>query len=243
MKSFLTESNKFFNSKSIETFSDFCKKYKNNDYISTNDRKKLKSIGIDFENLQNKVLDCIKYFKKQDIKLLHDLLYYVIDDVECVSKFSYIWFSIKCEIEYDINYEIVVSLDEQNLPSKDHIKLDDDALSLINAIIENIYNKIGIKIDELSFRKKDYFYNYLLNEIKNANIDKIKLTPIINIDFKFNNYNYNSNNLIKYLKDEIISRYFDQIKLKKNNINISSYPIYDYDNLEKVLDGINIKIY
>lgn len=228
MKSFSEDPNNFFNS-NIETFDSFCKKYKKNNYISINDKKKLKSIGVDFEGLQNKVLDCINFFKKQDLDLLHDLLYYVIDDVDSVNKFGNIWFSIKYEVDYNIDDEIRVS------------KLDDE-LSIISSIGEHIYDKLNVKIDQLNYRKdKDFLDRYSLEKLKKTNINKIKLSPVINIDFYFKkNKDNKTNSLVNYLRDEIINRYFDQIKVEPNNIHIFDYPKYDY---EYNVESTTIKIY
>lgn len=225
MKSFSEHPNNFFNS-NIDKFNDFCIKYKNHNYISTNDKKKLKSIGVDFEKLQNKVLDCINYFKKQDIDLLNDLLYYVIDDIDFVTRFGNIWFSIKVSLLSSGYEEIVISLDANDLPSKNHVKIDSE-YSIISKIVECIYYKINNEFDRLKHKKnKDIYDKYSLENLKKEDINKIILYPVINIDFNFKKDNLENNKLIFYLKDEIISRYFNQIKIEKNNINILLYNNY-----------------
>lgn len=143
----------------IDNFKSFFKKFKKSRYISTKDRKRLSDGDVssdDFVEIQTKLFNAIELLKQIDIQDIKDLM--VNADLEAPALIHNInvWFSLNIEPGKETtsksgggsnifgtldSFNIVVSKDSRNLPSKEHLVLDDNIDELTESLIDLIENK------------------------------------------------------------------------------------------------------
>jgi len=214
----------------IDKFKAAMKRYKENDYLSKTNKKRIKEAGLNhFSKIEKNLKDCLDFFKKQNVENLNDIL---LDSTDNFSDISFI------EISNGLKATGKFPLDPIE------IKLKDNLTDNLESIISELDRNFEIKLTRYSeLKEEDWWYRYMLRSVKNKDIyEKIILHPIISLNFKYNkdiddDYDYQLqkdkySKTTKLLQDsirdeEVIERYLDSIgypNLKfTTNYNFDSY--------------------
>jgi hypothetical protein len=192
----------------------------------------------EFMKIQSDVDKCFNFFEKNDLDVLREILTYE-HDMPPGAADGFIWFSIDANVGSLDRINIVASLDDKDLPSKEHKKLC-NKLDVTEAIIERIDDGLNAKFDHYKKRQEEeklsktgykdtVWTSYMLKDLKKIKPYKVNISPVISIQFKLDfgeydddYYNYNSErnvykrdsierhkNILK--GDEVIGRYLRAI--------------------------------
>jgi len=200
-------------------------KYKNSDYLSKTNFKKMKEIGIEnsFPRIYKNVKNCIDFFNKQNKDLLEDILIEIKHDFYC--DFINANFYLKVKNEYPLSDSNI------NITT-------DDIKELTDLVIKDLDNNINNKIKK-SKEEKGYWAKYTIRKLKDYDLDKLKIYPCLKLKLKFpeiDSYSQEdrkkvSDNYYKVrdvLQDEIIPRYLNYIGYnQKFDLFATSIDYYD----------------
>ena len=224
-----------------DLYNPFIDRYRKTGYISTTNIKRMDNMGItydEFMKIQSDVDKCFNFFEKNDLDVLREILTYE-HDMPPGAADGFIWFSIDANVGSLDRINIVASLDDKDLPSKEHKKLC-NKLDVTEAIIERIDDGLNAKFDHYKKRQEEeklsktgykdtVWTSYMLKDLKKIKPYKVNISPVISIQFKLDfgeydddYYNYNSErnvykrdsierhkNILK--GDEVIGRYLRAI--------------------------------
>jgi len=213
-----------------DIYKSFIDRYRKTDYISKTNMKRMYKMGIGpevFKKLENDINKCYTFFKKNDIDILKEILQYAEDDSPVSVISGFVWFSINSKSKprsyFSLdNTNIIISEDNNGLPSRDHKRLS-NRLDILNNIIESI-DKVRTKsIEHWTKRKEDdsvkrpgFVDPYITMGLKGMEesdpYEVITINPQISLDFEFQlrqigdvnddeYYNYNGPNYTKRRDD------------------------------------------
>lgn len=248
---------KRFEELDLDKYKNFLDKYQKTGYISTTSIKKLKEWGLDikdFSHIENQVVRSLDFFRSGDKDLFFDYFMDIKDKYPDIS--SYFYYSLdvtpKSAVKWSSSldkFNIVVSMDGNNLPSKDFTKIDTNT-SVIDKVISGIE---GARQKEIEKRKEqmDSFMkrrpgadddwvkgSYLRakseNFIENCTISTIiNLQVFLHLDDYDHYYNLGEDeweSYDKYLK-ELRKTVVDDIEVSLNDVLKSYFYAIGYHNL------------
>jgi hypothetical protein len=142
----------------LDKYKNFLDKYQKTGYISTSSIKKLKEWGLDikdFSHVENQVVKSLDFFRDGDVHLFNDYFMEVKDKYPDIS--SYFYYSLDVTPKSSASryspldkFNIIVSMDENNLPSKSTFKVDTN-ISVIDKVVSGIED---VRKKEIEKRKE-----------------------------------------------------------------------------------------
>jgi hypothetical protein len=188
----------------LDKYKDFLDKYQKTGYISTTSIKKLKELDLDikdFYHVENQVIKSLDFFRSGDKDLFFDYFMDIKDKYPDISAYFYYSLDVrpKSAVKWSTSldkFNIVVSMDDNNLPSKDFTKIDtntgviDKVITGIEASRQREVEKRKEEIDSLKKRRPgaedDWIKGYMLRAKSENFIENCTISPIINLQVFLN---------------------------------------------------------
>lgn len=270
---------KKYESVNIDDFNSFLKKYQKSGYISTTSKNRLKDLGLSteiFSKLEKRVKDIMVFIRDNDKDIFYDYFQEIKDIYPQISEYLHFRVNVSPisntrHVSNLDDFNFIVSLDENNLPSLSGTKIDSDSnvLSFIVSKIEENRQKEIDKYKELSdsmLKKRpgayDWWAIYKLDKLNADFIEKCKIYPAIGLkiflhseehDYYPEDYNEYYKNLkesnkqivdkIKDILGEILVSYLSSIGYAGVNFEIKTkgYSYYGFYDGGDIVD-FEIKI-
>lgn len=253
---------KRFEELDLDKYKNFLDKYQKTGYISTSSVKKLSELGLDikdFSHVEKQVIKSLDFFRDCDVKLFFDYFMEIKDKYPDISPYFYYSLDVLPKSGSSRSstldkFNIVVSMDENNLPSKSTIKVDTN-ISVIDKVISGIedtrHKEIEKRKEQMdSYMKKrpgaeDWWIKSYLIRAKSDNfIESCIVSPTIHLQLFLNlhddNYWYNLENgeydnyynSLKELRKEVVG----DIESDLNSILKSYFYSIGYPNITWKID-------
>jgi hypothetical protein len=190
---------KRFEEMNLDKYKNFLNKYQKSGYISISSIKKLKEWGLDikdFSRVENQVVKSLDFFRSGDKDLFFDYFMDIKDKYPDISTYFYYSLDVypKSAVKWSTSldkFNIIVSMDDKNLPSKDLVKVDTNT-SVIDKVISGVEDSRQKEVEKRkeqmdSFKKKrpgaedDWVKGYMLRAKSENFIENCTISPIINL--------------------------------------------------------------
>lgn len=248
---------KRFEEMNLDKYRNFLDKYQKSGYISISSIKKLKEWGLDikdFSRVENQVVKSLDFFRSGDKDLFFDYFMDIKDKYPYLSTYFYYSLDVypKSAVKWSTKldkFNIIVSMDDKNLPSLDFVSVDTN-VSVIDKIISGIENSRQKEIENRkeqmdSFKKKrpgaddHWAKDYMLRAKSENFIENCTISPIINLkiflhlnddDHYYNLGEDEWESYDKYLK-ELRKTVVEDIEVSLNDVLKSYFYAIGYHNI------------
>lgn len=224
---------KKYESVNIDDFNYFLKKYQKSGYISTTSKNRLKDLGLSteiFSKLEKRVKDIMAFIRDNDKDIFYDYFQEIRDIYPQISEYFHFRVNVSPisntrHVSNLDDFNFIVSLDENNLPSLSGTKIDSDS-NVLSFIVSKIEENRQKKIDEYqelsdSMLKKrpgayDWWARYKLDQLNADFIENCKIYPAIGLKIFLHsdNHDYYPEDYNEYYKNlkESNKQIVDKIK-------------------------------